>query len=104
MAPGVDDEDRLSVLEQDGGGVAEILALLPVHDDLPMPLVGQVDQRDGVATPNRRRLSPGNPGGQECEADEGNGEGKGEDRMAHETPQGKDERGSIRGGRSPGRP
>ena len=61
---GIDGDDRLAVFEQDGGRVAEVLARLAIHDHLPMLLVGQVDQRDGVSTPRglgigRRRRARG---------------------------------------------
>ena len=41
---GVHAQNSLAVVEQAGGGVPEVLAIFPVHHNLPLGLVGQIDQ------------------------------------------------------------
>ena len=45
---GIDTQNREAVLEEDGGGVSQVLPVFPVHDDLPIAIRAQIHQRNGA--------------------------------------------------------
>jgi hypothetical protein len=48
MSHGIHGNHGLSILQEDGCGVAQVLPFLPIHDDLAVPLIGKIDPNEGI--------------------------------------------------------
>ena len=53
MPLGIDDEQGAMILQQDGGRVPQVLPRLPIHNDLPLRLPRQINQRNGITAWHR---------------------------------------------------